>query len=385
MSPESKTPVRKKTHVRKKSSSPKKVSGKRKSSAAGRRKKKSVRKGPPRNRSEDRATIASYFCSHGLGATAIQKVLKEKHSISMTREAVYNHVRDAAADGWIRFHPPPDIALQLWLREEAYPWLQDASVVQTTRFDDVAQRGAKMLLELLQQRYSGKEVHVGFSGGTALRTLARRFAELLRDPAHGLPSKIVFHALVAGFDVSDPTTDPNAFFTYFVEDPAIEVKTAFVALNSPAMATPDIEEKLRNLPAIGEAYERAREIDIIVTSTSGWKDDHSMLRNYMDVAGEPVGMLGNEGCIGDMLWQPIGPKGPFELQMNMRAMTVMKLSDVSDHVANGGQVLLVAGPCASCHTPKTDVVDAILGQEKRLVTHLAVDSRCVRALRLLRH
>jgi DNA-binding transcriptional regulator LsrR (DeoR family) len=147
------------------------------------------------------------------------------------------------------------------------------------------------------------------------------------------------------------------------------------------MATPDIEKKLRGLPAIGEAYERAREIDIIVTSTSGWRDDHSMLRNYMGVAGESVSRLENEGCIGDMLWQPIGPKGPLELQMQMRVMTVMKLNDVIDHVANKKQVLLVAGPCASCHTPKSDVVDAILGQEQRLVTHLAVDSRCVRGLR----
>lgn len=71
--------------------------------------------------------------------------------------------------------------------------------------------------------------------------------------------------------------------------------------------------------------------------------------------------------------------------MNMRAMTVMKLSGVCQHVTDRGQVLLIAGPCASCHTPKTDVVDAILGQEQRLVTHLAVDSRCVRALKLLRH
>ena len=180
-----------------------------------------------------------------MGATEIQKVLKEEHSISMTREKVYWHVRRAAATGWIRFQPPQDVSSLKWLREDAYPWLQDVSVVTTNRYEDVAHRGAKMLLELLQQHYVGKEVHIGFSGGAALRTLARRFGELLREPAQRLPDKIVFHALVAGFDVYDPTTDPNAFFTYFVDDPAIEVETGFVAFHSPSMATPEMEEILR--------------------------------------------------------------------------------------------------------------------------------------------
>jgi len=368
---------------RSKISGGKKTSGTRGSSAPGRAKGRRGGKPPPPEDSETRATIASYFCSQGMGATEIQKVLKEEHSISMTREKVYWHVRRAAATGWIRFQPPQDVSSLKWLREDAYPWLQDVSVVTTNRYEDVAHRGAKMLLELLQQHYVGKEVHIGFSGGAALRTLARRFGELLREPAQRLPDKIVFHALVAGFDVYDPTTDPNAFFTHFVDDPAIEVETSFVAFHSPSMATPEIEEMLRGLPGIAEAYAKAKEIDVIVTSASGWTDDHSTLREHMKLAREPVEQLANEGCIGDMLWQPIGPDGPFEPKMDMRAMTVVTLNDVSRLVASKKHVLLVAGPCARCHTPKIDVVKAILDQEQQLVTHLAIDSRCVRGLAAL--
>ncbi len=42
--------------------------------------------------------------------------------------------------------------------------------------------------------------------------------------------------------------------------------------------------------------------------------------------------------------------------------------------------LMVAGPCASCNEPKTEVVHAVLEQGRRLITHLAVDSRCGREL-----
>ena len=37
-----------------------------------------------------------------------------------------------------------------------------------------------------------------------------------------------------------------------------------------------------------------------------------MLRHSVEVDGQPVERLGKEGCLGDMPWQPIGPRGPFE-------------------------------------------------------------------------
>jgi DNA-binding transcriptional regulator LsrR (DeoR family) len=325
------------------------------------------------------ATVCDYICYEGLSATEITKRMKAEHSEKMTREEPYRLFRKAAGNGWIRFNPPPAYAQQRQLKDE-HRWLQDVSVVQTARYENVAYRGAEMLLELLQQHYAGKEVHIGFSGGYALRTLARRFAELLREPAKHLPDKIVFHALVAGFDVNDPTTDPNAFFTYFVGDPAMQVKTSFVALHAPAVVEPELLPRLRAQRGIDKAYRKASEINIIVTSTSCWQDEDSMLRNYMKVAGESAGELEKAGCLGDMLWQPIGPDGPIELETAIRAMTITELGDVSRFVREKNQVLLVAGPCATCHRPKTEVVKAILDQDDPLITHLVVDSRCARDL-----
>jgi DNA-binding transcriptional regulator LsrR (DeoR family) len=346
------------------------------------RSKKKRRAAWPLEEVEVRSIACHYFCTRGMSATEIKNRLLEKHSVEVTREEVYRFVRDAALRGCIHYDPPQHQALQHQIKKKAYPWLHEVSVVPTTMSEDVACRGAEMLLELLQQHYAGGVVHIGFSGGSALRTFARRFAELLRGRVRHLPKRIVFHAMVAGFDISKPTTDPNAFFTYFAEDPAMEVETRFVALHSLAMGGAELDGTLRTLPGVGEAYARAHQIDIIVTATSCWKDEHCVLRGYMGESSDSIEKLEKAGCLGDMLWQPIGPRGPLDdLDTHIRAMTVMSLSEVAEFVEEKKvRVLLVAAPCVACHRPKTEVVKAILEHERRLVTHLAVDTGCARAL-----
>jgi len=331
----------------------------------------------PMTEEELLVTVCGCFCDEGLTAVEIQKRLREEHSVEISREQPYHYLRKAAGNRWIRFAPPQEHSLERYVRD-AYPWLHEAIVVSTARTEDVAYRGATMLLELLQQHHDGTEVHIGFSGGTGLRMLARRFAELLREPAQHLPSKIVFHALVAGFDVSDPTTDPNAFSTYFVGDPGMPFETELVALHSPAMVEAKDAPKLQKLPGIKEAYQCASAIDIIVTSTSCWTDEHSMLRHHMEAAGESVDDLEKAGCLGDILWQPIGADGPFELNSRIRAMTIMRLCELSELIKDNKHVLLVAGPCSKCKRPKTQVVKAILDQRNHLITHLVTDSLCAR-------
>jgi DNA-binding transcriptional regulator LsrR (DeoR family) len=327
-----------------------------------------------------RAIVCSYFCNKSLGAAAIKRSLKKDHDVEVSRESIYPLLLEAAALGWIRFTPPQAFQLSQEIQQGRYSWLHDLSVVPTMRSVDVTSRGAQMLLDILQRRYAGREVHIGFSGGYSLRRLARRFAQLLREPMQHPPRKIVFHAMVAGFDVTDPTTDPNAFFTYFVKDPNSQVETSFVGFHAPAMARLEIIEELRTMTGIREAYEQAGDINIIVTSASSWQDDHCTFRNYRTVSGEPMMELETAGCRGDMLWQPLGSKGPIKTTGGVRAMTIMDLDQVSQFVADDNLVLLVAGPCGLCHEPKAEVVKAILEQPKRLITHLAVDSTCARAL-----
>lgn len=320
--------------------------------------------------------VCNYFCQ-GRTPSEIAGLMKNKHTLDMSRERPYQLIAHAATNGWLRFRPPREYSLGEHIRDR-YGWLHDAHVVQTAVAGDVAREGAEMLLDVLRNHFTDREAHVGFSGGSAMRQLAQHFAESLRRPTQRLPRKIVFHALVAGFDVFDPPTDPNAFFTYFVKDPAMQVDTAFVGLHAPAVVEPEQLPKLKRLEGIRQSYEHAGEIDIIVTSARDWRDKHSALRRYLEVAGQSLKDFKDAGAIGDILWRPIGSDGPVEIESKLRAMTVMELSDVHKFVEAGKRVLLVAGPCSRCYSPKTDIVKTVLGQKKKLITHLVIDSRCAR-------
>ncbi len=217
-----------------------------------------------------------------------------------------------------------------------------------------------------------------------MRKVAQAFAALLRQPIEGLPKTVVFHALVSGFNLAQPSTAPNGFFTYFASDPGIHVDTKFVGLHAPALIKTEQFDELRALDGIREAYDRADEIDIIVTSASLWSDEHSMLRQYMEREPEDLKALEAAGCIGDMLWRPLGPQGPMKIDTEIRAMTLIELSELPKKIRSGKHVLLVLGPCGGCNEPKGGILGSVLGGRQdvhgrqNLITHLVCDSRAAR-------
>lgn len=325
--------------------------------------------------------ICRYFCK-GYTASQIVATLKKKN-LELRREDPYQYIAYAASRGWMRFVAPHEHALQEKIRHR-FGWLQNVEVVHTSVFEDVAYHGASMLIGVLQQLApSHPEVHIGFAGGHAMRKLAWTFAQFLREPIDGLPRAVVFHAMVAGFDVLDPTTDPNAFFTYFHDDPAIQVETRFVGLHAPAVVKAGQFEELKDLDGIRECYACKDEIDVIVTSASSWPDEHGMLRGYTGKSPKSERALKAAGCVGDMLWRPLSRKGPIEIETEIRAMTLMELSELPAFIASGKRVLLALGPCVRCDTPKAEVLEAVLNTKPPLITHLVVDSRSARPC--LRH
>ena len=250
--------------------------------------------------------------------------------------------------------------------------------------DDHTDGACPAPLELVQRHhaapYGKNEVHIGFAGGHATRRLAHWFAQLLRQPAEGLPQTIVFHALVGGFDVNEPTTDPNAFFTYFVKDPAMQVETRFVGLHAPGVVKARQFASLKALDGICEACEATKDLDVVVTSASLWADEHSMLRKYMSKSDSAMEKLKGLGCIADMLWRPLSGSGPIEVETEIRAMTLLELSDLPHYIERGTHVLLVLGPCTGCGEPKARLLEAVLNMHPPLVTHLVVDSRSARGV-----
>lgn len=329
------------------------------------------------------ALVCKYFCQ-GHQPGQIQDLLLNNHGIRVAREIPYRYLAYAAKHGWIRFVPPPEhtLADDLKLR---YPWIEGAAVVHTAVYDDVALQGAEMLMDLLRIRgrvASKSELHVGFAGGHVMRRVAERFAGLLRQPAEGLPKTLVFHSLVAGFDVEVPSTAPNAFFTYFVNDPAMQVETRFVGLHaSPLVKTKDFPALLES-PGIEEAVKKKAALDVIVTSVGSLSTscNHSMLLKYLQKSKPSLELLREQGYRGDMLWRPIGLGGPITTETEIRAMTLMELDDLATFIGDGKAVLLVVGPCRVCNEPRTEILETILGFTEHLITHVVADSRSVAGL-----
>ncbi|MEI6971240.1 MAG: hypothetical protein WCL44_06945 [bacterium] len=331
----------------------------------------------------DQMEVLSAVCKHfcrGNTASEIVRALRAEGIEDIRREDPYQFISYAASRGWIKFVAPHEHSLREQIKKRC-GWLKDVEVVHSSVSEDVAYHAAAMLVEMLQQcGLSKKEVHIGFAGGHAMRKLAWALAQLLREPTDGLPETVVFHSMVAGFDVYDPTTDPNAFFTYFLPDPALQVKTGFVGLHAPAVVRTRQFAGLKELEGIEECYAARKDLDIIVTSASIWSDQHCLLRQYMEKSKNSLIALKEAGCIGDLLWRPLAKSGPIEIETEIRAMTLMELGDLPGFIAAGKQVLLALGPCSGCGMPKGEILDAILGMRPPLITHLVVDSLSARGL-----
>ncbi len=329
------------------------------------------------------AAVCKYFC-RGMPVAEIRKTVQEKLGVSLNREEPYRLLSFAGQRGWLSFQAPLAYEISDQIAEK-YRWLRDVKVVRTGVSDDISFRVAEMLLNhvcsLSQIRSPRTEVHIGFAGGRSLWKTARLFSAMLREPRENLPKGIVFHAIVAGFNVADPSTDPNGFFTYFAGESALQVQTSFMGLPAPGIVKSADMEKLRTIPYMREAFDCVKQIDIVVTSAGGhWQQGHSGFCNMLRKASpQTVEQLNSAGCIGDMMWRPLGKNGPLEVCTDMRTVTLMELSDLSEFTRRGKAVLLLLGPCGNCGGPKGDVLGAILAR-RNLITHLVVDSRSAREL-----
>jgi len=317
----------------------------------------------------------------GLTMPEIVEAMKKDYPKNpINREKPYELVRKAVDFGWVKFHPPEHLEWSRMLRDE-YQWLDDPRVIHTTAAWDVARHGADALVRLIKKacrRTTGKnEVHIGFTGGHAMRALAREFADLLWGPVEGFPRKIVIHAMAAGFDPRDPTMDPNAFFSYFKNGRLNEIEVEFFGLAAPLLVKTEGMSIVREQPGIADAFAAVREIDIIVASGSDWLDKHSALRNLMQRSEESEAVLEKEGVVADIAWRPFGKNGPIETKTSVRALTLVELSDLPGLIEQGKHVLLTLGPCGMCHEPKGRLLDCLLSQKTPFVTNLIVDSRSV--------
>jgi hypothetical protein len=333
----------------------------------------------PLSHTERMSAVCELF-ARGYSVTRILAEMKKRYGKGgkMNREMPYKLVREAGALGYIKFAPPPHLTFGRRISDHYY-WLQQVNVVRTVVSMDVARETAKVLLRLVQQRHDAdqsiNEVHIGFAAGLSMRQVAQCFAELLSYPVPGLPKRIVIHAMLSGHDPGNPTTDPNSFFTFFLHPPALHSKLRFVGFRAPTIVRQSHIPIFTEIHDIREAYEKAADLDIIVTSGSDWDDPHSSLRRCMERSPSTLQTLRDEGALRDMLWRPLGETSPITTETEIRALTLMELDDLPDFINRGKHVLLMLGPCAVCGRHKGPVLDTILSQVRHLASHIVTDSR----------
>ena len=301
----------------------------------------------------------------------------------MGRETPTRILRYVAKMGYLLYNPPYQLPLAYKIRDK-FKWLKTVDVVNTMLATDVARAAAKTLLELVQEFHDSypdaEEVNIAMAAGLSTRTMAQALADMLAYPGPDdmeLPKRIAFHSLVSGHSPGSPTTSPNAYFSYFVSPPDFVVERRFVGLHAPAIVRTRDIPRLMQTPEIAEAFAQVPDLDIIVTSGADWNDPHGSLRSAMEQSPSSLQRLLDKGTVCDMMWRPLSRKAPVEVQTEMRALTLMELSDLPDF-RRTKRVLLMLGPCAQCNRSKESVLETILAQEEHLVTNIVIDSRTAR-------
>jgi len=341
--------------------------------------------GPVQDRkAPDNEELASFVCAkfcRGLTVSEIKAAVKDELKIDLSREQPYEILRRAALDGRLQHVVPQDSELTIRLRDE-YPWLRGVRVLRSVEPDVVAQQAALVLFELMA-RLSGDDLHIGFGGGGVMQGTVRQLASMLRKEPPPL-KRLFLHSLIAASE--DPTVSPNSFLRWFFEEPRPPFKIELVGLPTPGLVSPAALKALKQIDEIKSVFEQAATLNVLVTSAGahwGKEEGCSGLYKLYEAADKTSRLpreLHDQGCVGDVLWQPLGAHGPLRPHTGIRAVTLVDLEDMPRLVEQGKQVVLVLAPCGSCRQPKTEVLRAVVNCRPPMITHLVADSRTVRGL-----
>ncbi len=199
--------------------------------------------------------------------------------------------------------------------------------------------------------------------------------------------KLTLINLVAGFDTK-PETNPISFLTLMRREEPLASCTQFKCFNSAPWV--EIDHRKQALEPVAELRDFCKDVgfDIILTGAGSIDDPHSTFsRYYTDKNRRKI--LQAKGVKGDFLWLPVTSNEPFEFEKDLtkadkanlryRPITLIDLRELAEQIERNCKVVLVLGPCGRCHTEKSQVLRAVLGQEKPILTHLVADRHTARA------
>lgn len=335
-------------------------------------------------------------------ASAVAAWLKEEWGrADLTREKVYPLFWEASKRGFLHLQVPPErqLAKELTQRFGLHNHPGTLSVVNVRGQDaanHVTAKAADLIVDLIEQVAADKAaklpvgapkpaVHLGMGAGFAAMQVAKRLSQKVNASKDCPP--LVLHAMSSGgFLVNEPHKSPTAYLTYF--DQTITT-VDYVALFSETVVDADSYEKHLKNPGIRLPFERRDEIDIIVSSLAAADDPHGLLLSYLShltdlgyVKPNVLDDMRKEGWVGDVQFRPYSANGPLQKKGLVRAVTLFEIDElVQAAKTNRKKVVLIAGPCGECATPKTAALRPLLeNDDLRLWTHLITDAGTAREL-----
>jgi hypothetical protein len=312
----------------------------------------------------------------------------------LTRERIYPLFWEAARRNYLFLQPPRELhfASQIAERFHVDQYAKDPETIQVVNRQGpdaqshVATVGGDLVLSLIkrigklkrERNDADKRVHVGLGGGFSAMMVAKRLATRLYSDLACPP--LVLHALAAGgFLVDQPQKTPVTYFSYFDN---VLTETEFVGLFC-AMAVPsDQYEQVIRTPGVHESFDRAGEIDIIVTSFATAEDEHGLLNQYLkhlirngELAPDALTRMEAAGWAGDVQFRPYTPRGPMVDECPIRAVMLFELDELVERAKQPDKpVVLLAAPCSECGMPKTTALIPLLAEPRlRVWTHLVTD------------
>jgi hypothetical protein len=307
-----------------------------------------------------------------------------ERGIKISREKIYDYVREAVKLGFLLYAPPPDRLMTQRLESCAQldrePRDIEREVKVVRAFGERASRlvsdaGAeitfKLIEELADQRGNGAEVHIAFGIGRTTMHLVEHLAARLRSWGRSL--KLVVHAITPTFSMRNPLDTPVAAFTEL--DKAVrrheqqdKVGVEFVNLEvQPFVPAAEYDRFMQ---------QRANEVDIVITSFADSRDEHGYLSAYLS-RQDPAGLAALEaaGWCGDVHLCPYSKARPLQITQGMRPVTLFSLPGLVELAAKPDKhVVLLCAPCNYCHRSKGKALLPLLTQpDLRLWNHLLVD------------
>ena len=312
----------------------------------------------------------------------------------LTRERIYPLFWEAARRNYLLLQAPRELhfAQRLAERYSVAQYAEDTERIQVVnrRGRDapthVAAAGADLILSLVkrlgkrkrEQGVTSPRVHLGLGGGFSAMMVAKRLASRLYSDLEC--PRLVLHALTAGgFLVDQPQKAPVTYFSYFDD---LLIETEFVGLFSAPVVLSGEYQKVIGHPGVHESFERADEIDVVVTSFATARDEHGLLSAYLkhliakgELRPEVLHELASMDWVGDVQFRPYSATGPIVEGCPVRAVTLFEIADLVRRIERPDKyVVLLAGPCSECGTAKTEGLLPLLTQPSlRLWTHLVTD------------